>query len=163
MAFAHQGGPPVVHFEYWAPVVAVFGYVLLVTLVASEEAHARRGRLFRLAAALILILVLLHVFLYVSPLSHATLFLRVSVSLFVAGVVARFLQLAHRCVRELSAESVEKLVMAGLVATIVLNANFVAFTGNTGATFGVLFLLLPTFIMFRFFHRLFQGTWTAVD
>jgi 4-hydroxybenzoate polyprenyltransferase len=163
MAFAHRGGPLVLRFEYWAPIVAVVGYVLLVTQLASEEAHARRGRLFRFTAALILILVLLHGFLYVSTLSKATLFLRVSVSLFVAGVVARFLQLAHRCVRELSAESVEKLVVAGLVATIVLNANFVAFTGKTGATFGVLFLLLPTFIMFRFFHRLFQGTWTAID
>jgi 4-hydroxybenzoate polyprenyltransferase len=163
MAFAYRTGPPVVRFEYWAPVVAVFGYVLLVTLVVSEEAHARRGRLFRLTGALILILVLLHVFLYVSPLSHASLFLRLSVSLFVAGVIARFLQLARRCVHELSAESVEKLVVAALVATIVLNANFVAFTGDAGDTFGVLFLLLPTFIMFRFFHRLFQGTRTAID
>jgi len=163
MAFAYRGEPLVVHFQYWAPVVAVIAYVLLVTQLASEEAHARRGKLVQLTAALILILVLLHVFLYVSSLSKASIFLRISVSLFVAGVVARFLQLARRCVRELSAESVEKLVVAGLVATIVLNANFVAFTGNTPATLGVLFLLLPTFLMFRSFHRLFQGTWTAVD
>jgi len=163
MAFAHREGPLVARFEYWAPVVAVFGYVLLVTQVASEEAHARRERLLRLTGALILILVLLNVFLYVSDLSKATLFLRISVSVFVTGVVLRFLQLARRCVHELSAESVEKLVVAGLVATIVLNANFVAFTGRTGPTFGVLFLLLPTFLLFRFFHRLYQGTRTAID
>jgi 4-hydroxybenzoate polyprenyltransferase len=163
MAFAHREGPLVARPEYWTPVVAVFAYVLLVTQVASEEAHARRERLLRLTGALILILVLLNAFLYVSPLSKASLPLRVSVSVFVAGVVLRFLQLARRSVHELSAESVEKLVVAGLVATIVVNANFVAFTGKAGPTLGVLFLLLPTFLMFRFFHRLYQGTRTAID
>ena len=163
MAFAYQQGPLVPTLECWGPVAAVVGFVFIVTQIVSEEKHPRRERLLRLSAALILLLVIFNVFLYVLPLSRASVTLRVIVSVFVAGVVLRLLQLARRTVHELSTASVQKLVVAGLVGTIVVNANFVAFTGQAAQTLGVLFLLLPTFFMFRFLHVLYPGTQTAID
>lgn len=161
--FAHHAGPLLPKVEHWAPAVAVFGFAFLVTQISSEETHPRRERLVRLIGALIVLLVLLNVFLYTSSLSKAQLTLKVIMSIFVAGVILRLLQLARRTVHELSTESVQKLVVAGLVGTIVLNANFVAFTGEIGPTVGILFLLLPSFILFRFFHMLYPGTETAMD
>jgi 4-hydroxybenzoate polyprenyltransferase len=163
MAFAYPVRPSVNNPEIWGPVAAVLGYVFLVTRVASEEGHPRRERLLRLTGGLVVLLVVLNVFLYVSPLSRASIGLCIATSVFVAGTIARLLQLARRAVHELSAESVQKLVVAGLVGSIVLNANFVAFTDDDAATLGVLFLLLPTFLMFRFFHAIYQGTRTAID
>ena len=163
MAFAHQGGLPLGNLEAWGAVAALVAYVFLVTQIASEEEHPRRERLLRLTGGLVVLLVLLNVFLYVSPLSRADALLCVATSVFVAGTVARLLQLARRSVHELSSESVQKLAVAGLVGSIVLNANFAAFTGDDAATFGVLFLLLPTFLMFRFFHALYPGTRSAID
>ncbi|HUW58552.1 MAG TPA: hypothetical protein VMZ92_18090, partial [Planctomycetota bacterium] len=163
MAFAHQGGPLVPKVECWGPVAALVGFVFIVTRIVSEEKHPRRERLLRLTATLILLLVIFNVLLYVLPLSKASVTLCVIVSVFVAGVVMRFLQLVRRSVHELSTASVQKLVVAGLVGTIVVNANFVAFTGEADQTLGVLFLLLPAFIMFRFLHVLYPGTQTAID
>ena len=163
MAFAHREGPLVAKLEHWGPVAAVLVFVFLVTQIASEERHPRRERLLRLTGALTVLLVLFHIFLYVLPLSDAPVILCVVLSVFVTGVVLRLLQLARRAVHELSTASVQKLVVAGLVGTIVLNANFVAFTGQASPTLGVLFLLLPAFVMFRFLHMLFPGTQTAID
>ncbi len=163
MAFANPAGPLVPKVELWGPVAALFGYVCLVTQIASEEARVNRERLLRLVGALIVVLVVLNVMLYVSGLSKAEIELRVLVSVFVAAVIARLLQLARRVARELTPESVQKLVVGGFVGAIVVNANFVAFTGHTGQTIGILFLLLPSFILLRFFHILFPGTRTAMD
>jgi 4-hydroxybenzoate polyprenyltransferase len=164
ISFAHAAGPVVARVEYWGPVAAVCGYVFLVTQMASEEEHPRRERLMILTGAIIVLLVLFNVVLYVSPLAaSASIALRVIVSVFVLGVILRLLQLARRVVHELTTESVQKLVVAALVGSIVLNANFLAFTGRAEPTFGVLFLLLPTFFMLRFFHVLYPGTSTAMD
>jgi 4-hydroxybenzoate polyprenyltransferase len=164
VAFAHGGGPLMPSVEYWGPVAAIFGYVFLVTALASEEDHPRRERLIRLTGGVIVLLVVFNVLLYVAtfaalvPLTDCLF-----VSVFVAGTVLRIVLLARRAVRELRTESVQKLVVAGFVGTIVLNANFVAFAGRLVPTLGVLFLLLPTFAMLRFFHILYPGTRTAMD
>jgi hypothetical protein len=134
-----------------------------VTQIVSEESRLNRERLLRLIGALIVVLVVVHVLLYLPSLSKARVEVCVLVSFFVVGVVARLVQLARRVARELTPESVQKLVVGGFVGAIVLNANFVAFTGRVGPTIGVLFLLLPTFILLRFFHVLFPGTRTAMD
>jgi len=163
MGFAHTNGVPVPSMEYWGPPAAVVAYVFLATQIAAEEEHPRRERLLRVSAAVIVLLVVLHVLLYVSPLSRATLSDCIFISVFVLGTVVRLGQLARRAVRELSAESVQKLEVAVLVGMIVLNANFVAFAGTLVPTLGVLFLLVPTFLLLRFFHLLYPGTRTAMD
>jgi hypothetical protein len=165
MAFARETGPLVTPRD-WALIAAIFGFVFLLTQIASEEPHPRRERLMRLTGALVVLLVLFNVLLYVGEFSKGVDVpweLCVLMSLAVAGVIARLLQLARRSVNRLTPESVQKLVIGGLVGTIVLNAGFVAFTGKAGPTVGVLFLLLPTFIMLRFFHLLYPGTSTAID
>jgi 4-hydroxybenzoate polyprenyltransferase len=164
MAFAvGDAGPLVPKPELWAPVAALVGYIFLVTQIASEEGRANRERLLRLTGALIVVLVVLNVLLYILHPSNARIELRVLLSVAVLAVVLRLLQLARRVARELSTESVQKLVVAGFVGAIVLNANFVAFTGAVGATIGILFLIAPTFLLLRFFHVLFPGTRTAID
>ena len=163
MAFAVPNGPFVPKPELWGPVAAIFGYVFIVTQIASEEARLNRERLLRLIGAMVVLLVALNVLLYVSWLSKAGVELCILLSVFVAGTVGRLVYLGRRVARELTPESVQKLAIGGFVAAIVLNANFVAFAGRTGAAIGVLFLLLPTFLLLRFFHILFPGTRTAMD
>ena len=163
MAFAHRGGALVPHMEYWGPVAAVFGVVFLVAEIASEEAHARRERLLRLTGAVIVLLAAFNVLLYVPKLSTAKLTDCIALSVFVLATILRLGYLARRAVREMSAESIQKLAVAGLVGVIVLNANFIAFAGELMPTLGILFLLVPTFLMLRFFHMLYPGTRTAMD
>jgi 4-hydroxybenzoate polyprenyltransferase len=162
-AFAHVHGPLIQQTILLGPILAVSGYVFLVTQISSEEERPRAEVLVGFTAALVVLLLLLTGVHYYSSLSHAEWYLIATVTVFVLGVVFRLLQVARRTVHDLTPGSVEKLVMAGLVGTIVLDANFTAFAGQSGPTFGVLFLLVPTFLMLRFFRALYPGTNTAID
>ncbi len=163
MAFALPQGPLVPASELWGPVAALFGYVMLITQIASETTRLNRERLLRVIGATVVVLVVFNALLYFPRISHCGLDVCLLMSVFIGAVIARLLQLARRVARELTPESVEKLVIGGFVGVIVLNANFIAFTGNAGETLGTLFLLLPTFLMLRFFHVLFPGTKSAMD
>ncbi|HUV38737.1 MAG TPA: UbiA family prenyltransferase [Planctomycetota bacterium] len=163
MAFAGAGGPVVSTLEHWGPPAAVFAYVFLATRIGAEQAHPRREGVLRLTGALIVLLVVLHALVYVSPLSKARFTDGLVLSVFVLGVVVRLVQLARRAVARPSAESVGKLEVGALVAIIVLNAGLTAMAGTLVPTLGVLFLLLPTVVLLRFFHLLFPGTRSAID
>ena len=145
MAFMHKVGFPVTQATQLGPVAALIGYVFVVTQISLEEETPRAEPLVLLTGSIVVILLALTGCHYFTSLSDASWSLALVTSFFVLAAVLRILQ------------------VAGLVGTVVLDANFVAFAGHAGPTFGVLFLFIPTFLMLRFFHALYPGARDAIE